>query len=443
MKYDLIIIGAGPAGYVAAARAGQVGMEVMIIDKQYIGGMCLNWGCIPTKAMLESAKMMQRAKEAASFGIDGIIPGNVTLNWDAALKRADGVVKKLVRGIEFLWKKNGVEYLQAEAVIIDEHHVEANEQVFETEHILICTGSKPMKLEGVPEEKLLEMENLFQWHDLPQNIVVWGHGTVAVEYTQFLYLIGKNITLISPTVDILPGLDSYISDFLSKTFKRDKIPVYISSKLEITKESTIKIADKDIPFDKILNCSYRKAILPAMKIKLELDERGFIKSNDMMQTSIPSIYVAGDVSGKSFLAHTGSAQGMQAVNHMKGIHEEFDLKKSPLNIYSDPEIAQIGQTEQQLKEQGIEYKVGIYFLLANGKALSEGNSEGFVRILSEPKYGEVLGVQIVAPNATDMISEASILMTVEGTVYDIAQTIHAHPTVSEVFMDAGMASVDV
>ncbi len=443
MKYDLIIIGTGPAGYVAAIRAGQVGMEVMIIDKNYIGGMCLNWGCIPTKAMLESAKMLKKTKEASSFGVDGIIPGNIVFNWAVALKRADSVVKKLVRGIEFLWKKNGVEFLQAEATIIDEHHIEANNQVYETENILICTGSKPTSIEGIPPDKVMEMENLFQWHDLPENIVIWGHGSVAVEYAQLLNLIGKKVTLVSPSADLLPGVDHYVSDFLTKLFKQDKIPIFVTDKLLITPESALQLGEQVIPFDMILNCSYRKAILPEMKIKLDMDQNNFIHSNENMQTSIPSIYVAGDVTGKSFLAHTASAQGIQVVNNIKGIHKDFDLTKAPMNIYSDPEIAQIGLTEQQLKEKGLEYKVGIYFLLANGKAQTEGNTEGFVRILSEPKYGEVLGVQIVAPNATDMISEASILMAMEGTVYDIAQTIHAHPTVSEVFMDAGEASLDV
>jgi dihydrolipoamide dehydrogenase len=442
MKYDLIIIGAGPAGYVAAIRAGQMGMEVLVIDKQYIGGKCLNWGCIPTKAMLESAKMLKRTREAVTFGVDGIVPENVVFNWDVALKRAEGVVKKLVRGIEFLWKKNGVEFLQAEATIIDEHHIEANDKLFETDHILICTGTKPIPLEGIPTESILEMENLFKWEVPPENIVVWGHGSVAIEYTQFLHMIGKNVTLLSPTEDLVPGIDHYISDFLTKLFKKDKIPVYVTDKLELAADAALKVGDKVIPFDRILNCNHGKAVLPTIKIKLEMDERGYVKSNDDFQTSVPSIYVAGDVTGKSYHAHTASAQGLKAVNHIRGINEVYDLQKSPVNIYSDPEIAQIGMTEQQLQKKGMDYKVGIYFLLANGKALTEGNTEGFVRILSEPKYGEVLGVQIVAPNATDMISEASMLMAMEGTVYDIAQTIHAHPTVSEVFMDAGLASVE-
>ncbi|HNX01429.1 MAG TPA: dihydrolipoyl dehydrogenase [Candidatus Cloacimonadota bacterium] len=443
MKYDLIIIGAGPAGYVAAIRAGQLGMEVMVIDKQYIGGMCLNWGCIPTKAMLESAKMLKKTREAAAFGIDGIVPNSVTFNWETSLNRADGIVKKLVRGIEFLWKKNGVEYLQSEATILDEHHVQANDKIYETENILIATGTKPVPLSGVPSDRILEMEDLFKWDSLPENIAVWGHGSVAIEYTQLLYLIGKKVSLISPSEDLLPGIDLYVTDFLTKIFKRDKIPIMIADKIGMADDKSLQVGDRILPFDKVLNCSNRRAILPSMEIKLDLDERGFIKSNENLQTNYPNIYVAGDVSGKSYHAHTASAQGLKVVNLIRGIQEEFDFSKSPVNIYSEPEIAQIGLTEQQLKAKGMDYKVGIYFMLANGKALTEGNTDGFVRILSEPKYGEVLGVQIVAPNATDMISEASMLMAVEGTVYDIAQTIHAHPTVSEVFMDAGVASTEV
>jgi dihydrolipoamide dehydrogenase len=433
MTYDLIIIGSGPAGYVAAIKAGQRGMKTMIIDKKYVGGMCLNWGCIPTKSLLESAKMMQKARSAAEFGVMGINPDALSFDWPQALKRTNQVVSKLIRGIEFLWKKNGVEFLKAEAKILSPTQVEADSRVFETMNILIATGSRPAPLQGF--KNVLELEDLYSLDQLPETPLLVGRGANLIELAQFFHLVGKKPVILADELPLIPNLDAALEAFIQKKLKKDKIPL-ISQKEANIKGNKLIHNDKEYSFDRVINAGFRSAVLPPMQPEITL-ENGFIKTDRKHQSSIPGIYAAGDVNGKSFLAHVASAQALEVIDAIGGVELPEEERAYPINIYSDPEMAQLGLTEAMVKAQGIDYKVNQYSLSANGKALAEGNSEGFIRIIFETKYNEVLGVQIVAANATDLISEAGILMELEGTTYDLARTIHAHPTVAEVYMDAG------
>lgn len=433
MTYDLIIIGSGPAGYVAAIRAGQTGLKTLIIDKEYVGGMCLNWGCIPTKAYLESAKMMKKVRSAHEFGIDGIEGDNLSFNWPQAVKRTGEVVAKLTRGIEYLWKKHGVEFIKAEARILSPTQVQADKRVFETKNILIATGSRPAPLKLFKES--IDLEDFASLKELPQAPLIYGRGGNLIELAQFFSLIGSKPVILASKLPMMPYLDESLEAFMQKKLKKDKIPVLLESECQI-KDGMILHKDKEYPFDKVLNVSYRKAVLPPMDIELEL-ERGFIKTDRSHKSSIAGIYAAGDVSGRAFLAHVSSAQAMEVIEAIQGIAAPEEERDYPVNVYTDPEIAQIGLTESQIKAKGIDYKVSQYPLTANGKALAEGTSEGYIRVLYETKYHEVLGVQIVSEHATDLISEAGILMELEGTTFDLARTIHAHPTVSEIYMDAG------
>jgi len=443
MKYDVVIIGAGPAGYVAAIRAGQLGLKVALIEKKYIGGMCLNWGCIPTKALIESAKMFHHIQNGAEFGIDGIDLDKLSFNWEKAKKRASKIVRKLTGGVSFLLKKNGIDVITGDAMIRDNHTLTVDNRAVETVHIIIATGSYPAKVEAsVSEVQIVELEHLFQLTELPQNIVVFGMGAVSVEMAQFFKMIGKNVSLVTPDQNIIPGADKYLVDFTMKLLQKAEIPVVYSKTLGEYKDGMMKIDEHQLPCDLIINSSFRKAIVPTSNIEIALDQHGFIATNETFQTNTPNIYAVGDVNGKSYLAHMASAQGIFVVNHIKGIKADFDFKNFPLNIYTYPEMAQIGMTEQQLVEEGIDYKLSDFPMSANGKALTEGNSEGILRIYSDKKYGQVLGVQIVADHATDMIAEAAAYMSIEGTIYDVAQTIHAHPTISEIFMEAAFDAVD-
>ena len=427
--YDLIIIGSGPAGYVAAIRAGQVGLKTAIVEKTQIGGMCLNWGCIPSKSILESVKLYQRIlKDSGRFGIDGIDKKAISFNWNKAIKRSDGIVKKLTSGVEFLLKKNGVDIS-----VVENRNLEAK-------NILIATGSTSPSIENLFEGLVIEPKELFKEREIPANIVVIGKAPVAIELAQAFNLMDKNVTLISDTGGIMPKADPYISDFILNKINKDRIKVIfniaIDSTKNIWKNGKLTVNNDEIPCDVI-----RKANLIKSDIQFEM-ENGFIKVDEDLETSVKGVYAIGDVNGLSLFAHVGSAQGLHVVNKLKGIDTKLDLSKLPMNMYTTPEAAQIGLTEAEVKEAGYDYKSSEFPLSANGKAQTEGASEGFVRILSDKKYGEVLGVQIVAPNATDMINEASAYMQLESTVYDIAQTVHTHPTVSEVFMEAGFEAVD-
>jgi dihydrolipoamide dehydrogenase len=443
MKYDVVIIGAGPAGYVAAIRAGQVGLKTALIEKKYIGGMCLNWGCIPTKAVIESGKMFSRVIGASGFGVDGIDKDQLRFNWDTAKKRAVKIVKKLTGGVDYLLKKNGVDIIIGEAVIHDAKTITVENRAIECDNIIIATGSYPAPIKSKIDEKfIIQLEKLFDLPELPKNIVVFGKGAIAVEMVQFLHLIEKNVSLVTSDENIIPGADSYLSDYIIKKFQALNIPVLYSDTMDSYNDGLLRVGENMLQCDKILNCSFRNAVLPGRDIEIELDADGFIKTNDQMETSVPGIYAVGDVNGRSYLAHVASAQGIFVINKIKGVKGNFEVKNFPLNIYTYPEMAQIGHTEQQLQEEGVEYKLSEFPLSVNGKAMTEGNTEGLIRLLSDKNFGQVLGVQIIADHATDMIAEAAAYMQIEGTIFDISQTIHAHPTVSEIFMEAGFEAVD-
>ena len=444
--YDLIIIGSGPAGYVAAIRAGQVGLKTAIIEKNHIGGMCLNWGCIPSKSILESVKLYQKiVKDASRFGIDGIDKKGVSFNWNKAIKRSDGIVKKLTGGVEFLLKKNGVDIIIGEAKILTANTIVVENRNLEAKNILIATGSTSPSIDNSFEGLVIEPKELFKEREIPQNIVVIGKVPVAIELAQAFNLMDRNVTLISDTDGIMPKADPYISNYILNKIKKDRIKLIFNYNFNSTKglwsNGKLNLNSEEIPCDIIINARDRKANLINSDIDFEI-ENGFIKVDENLETSVKGIYAIGDVNGMSLFAHVGSAQGLHVVNKLKGIDNKLDFSKLPMNMYTVPEAAQIGLTEAEIIKAGYDYKSSEFPLSANGKAQTEGTSEGFIRILSDKKFGEVLGVQIVAPNATDMINEASAYMQLESTIYDIAQTVHTHPTVSEVFMEAGFEAVD-
>jgi dihydrolipoamide dehydrogenase len=447
IMYDLIIIGSGPAGYVSAIRAGQMGLKAAIVEKEFVGGMCLNWGCIPSKAIMESAKLYHRiGKDSARFGIDGIDKSSLSFNWNKAVKRSDGIVKKLTSGVAFLLKKNGVEIIEGEGRIINPFTVSVNNRTMEAKHIMIATGSKSPEIACKIQGLVVEPKELFKERELPQNIVVVGETPVAIELAQAFNMMDRKVTIVVPSSQLMPFADHYIVDQILAKLKKDKINVYynvaMDSLVGIYDNAKLLIENQEIDCDIIFNARRRKAILPPANISIALDENGYIAVDENCKTNVDSIFAVGDVNGLSYYAHVGSAEGMHVVNYIQGIKQKLDLKKYPLNMYTVPEAAQIGFTEKELKEQGVDYKISEFPMSANGKALTEGTMDGFVRILSENKYGEVLGVQIMAPNATDMIAEAAAYMEMEATVYDVAQTVHAHPTISEVFMEAGFEAVD-
>jgi dihydrolipoamide dehydrogenase len=457
MEYDLIIIGAGPGGYVAAIRAGQTGLKTALIEKSTIGGMCLNWGCIPTKALLESAKRLQLVKKAADFGVDGVDAKKLAFNWEKAVKRTGRIVKRLTKGVQFLLKKNGVDVIKGAATINMDKSVSVENKLLKTKNIIIATGSKPSPLKiDLPADVLLEVEDLLKLEALPENPVVYGSGPHAVELAQFFSLAGKKASLVAEEPILMPATDPFLSGHTVKSLKKAKVGVYLAYALkgyengkltlELLEDNLGQADESDletIACDRLINASGRGAVIPETAFHLD-KEREFIAVNNRLETSADSVYAIGDVNGRSIFAHAASAQGLYVINQINGIHQDslFDSEKFPINIYTHPEMAQVGLTEPQVQQLNTPYKVSEFPLSANGKAMTEGENEGMVRMISDKKYGEVLGVQIIAPHATDMIAEASVIMQMEGTVHDVAQTVHAHPTVSEVFMEAGFDAFD-
>lgn len=440
--YDIIIVGSGPAGYVAAIRAGQLGKKTAIIEKDKTGGMCLNWGCIPTKALLESSKAFMKIADMNKMGIDGIDTSIVSFNWKNAVKRSARIVKRLTKGVEFLLNKNGVELISGEGKITAPGKVSVGNRLLETENIIIATGSKPAQSKfRIAEIRTVELNQLLELNKIPQKIVVEGSDVHAIEISQMISMTGRDSMLLSNEGQFLTTLDPRLSDFLKKTLKKSGVKFAEYSADEKLNTPELFIKKYNFKPDLFINASSREAVLPELFIEPEMSE-GFLKVNSDFQTSVEKIYAAGDVNGISGFAHAASSQGLKIVNHICGIVQDIGKDLIPVNIYTHPEVAQIGFTEPQLKEFNMEYISEEFPLTANGKALIEGQPPGFIRILADKKYGEVLGVQIASANATDLISEASVLMNLESTIYDLAGIIHAHPTVSEIYMETGLASIN-
>jgi dihydrolipoamide dehydrogenase len=443
MDFDIIIIGAGPAGYAAAIRASQLGMKTALVEKDRIGGMCINWGCIPTKSIIESARNFSKAGKISEFGVDGIDISKLTFNWKKVKARARDISSKMSAGILNILKKNGVEIITGDAFIASDKSVIIDNRNLTAKNIIIATGSSPAEItEKFDEGYVVNMNRLFELEELPEHIVVYGKGGIAVEMSQFFNLIGKSVTLITDGQKMLPAFDERLQSYIMKKLIDDGVNIITSGQIEKSEKNRIFVNDKIIICDRIINCSFRHAVLPNTELNLELNDWGFIEVNDNFETSVENIFAIGDVNGKSYLAHIASAQGLWVINKLKGLQADFNISNFPLNLYTVPEIAQIGMTERELIEEGVEYKITELPFSANGKALIEGSAEGFMRLLSDKKFGQVLGVQIVATNATDMIAEASAFMQVEGTIYDVALTIHAHPTISEIFTETGFDAMN-
>ncbi len=443
MEYDVLIIGAGPAGYVAAIRAGQVGLKVAVVEKEYIGGMCMNWGCIRMKSLLESAKNYNKAKKLAEFGIDGIDLKKLSFNWEQVKVRSIKITEKLTSGINFLLKKNGVEIITGTAKIGSDHSVFVDGKQIFAKNIIIATGSKPKMMDKIQGNvPTVEIENLFSLKEIPEHIVITGNHISSVELAQFFKLIDKKVTIVSNSSYFMDGLDEYLISYVTKKLKSENIDLILNAYPEKYENGELICSGKKVRCDLLVNCNSRKAVLPESEVPLHLTERGFIKTNSRFETDIEGVYAIGDVSGKSFVAHLASAQGINVINTIKGIKMDYGTQIFPINMYTVPEISQIGLTEAEVKKEGLEYKISEFPLSVNAKAMIEGNTEGFIRLISDKKFGQVLGVQIVAEQATDMISEASAYMSMDGTIYDVVQTLHAHPTISEIFMEAGFDAID-
>jgi dihydrolipoamide dehydrogenase len=452
--YDLIVIGGGPAGYAAAIRAGQLGKKVACIEQERAGGTCLNWGCIPSKALLKSAELYAKMQKAEAYGLN--VQG-VSFDFEKIMRRSRGVADQMAKGVEFLFRKNKVDYFigRGQVTVPGMVEITAGEhqgKFFQTSHVLLATGCKARRLPDLPvdgERIMTSREALVPRAKPPESIAIIGAGAIGVEFAYFFNTFGSKVTLIEVLPQVVPIEDEDVARLLHRIFEKQGIAIHTGTKAE-----NIKVGEKSVTLDLVkgdqrqglevetvlvaigVTANLEGALSP--KVKLDLD-RGFIKVNDDYQTNVKGIYAAGDIIGPPWLAHVAMFRAINAVNGMFGHSQPHREKNTPGCTYCQPQIASIGLTEKAAKEKGIAYKVGKFPFLASGKAVAGIEVDGFVKVLADPKTGEILGAHIIGADATELISEYSLAMTLEATLDEIHATIHPHPTLGEAVMEAAAA----
>jgi dihydrolipoamide dehydrogenase len=459
-RYDLAVIGSGPGGYVAAIRASQLKMRVAVIERDAPGGVCLNWGCIPSKALLNSAETMEAIRGASQE--HGIQVGEITFDFKRVIARSREAADKLSKGVRFLLRKNKVDFLEANATITGPHTVALapaagkpppQAEAIEAERILIATGSGERLFPGmsVGDGAMTSREALV-YDRLPKSVAIIGAGAIGAEFGYFYRAFGAEVTIIELEKQMLPGLDAEIAEELRKAFIRRGIKVMLGHGYKsmahngggwnltldaggtaaTLEAEAILIAVGRTPLSRDLGLD---------KLGIEVERGGFIKIDDSFQTSCPSIYAIGDVVRPPLLAHKASAEGVAAVEIMAGVREPgFDLLKIPGCIYCEPEVATVGLSEADAKARGLDVKVGKIPFRSNGKAVAINQTEGFVKIVATKQYSEVVGCQIIGLHATDMISEVVLGRTLEMTTAELGHAVHPHPTLSESIMEAALAA---
>jgi len=455
---DVVIIGSGPGGYVAAIRAGQLGLKTAIVERdKRLGGTCLHRGCIPTKALLWTAELWAHVQEAAEFGID--IQGS-TINWPAAMKHKTKVVAGGANGIDYLMKKNKVQVVKGHGRIVEKGKVEVTlsegggKQLLETKNIVLATGSVPKELPNVPVDhvKVYNSDSILELPEIPKSIIVLGAGAVGCEFASLFAHLGSQTTLVEYMPHLLPIEDEDASKELEKQFKRRKIAMELSAKVGLVEPGPqgVRVSmetpagPKTLEAQILLSAVGRAPVtedvgLEKTAIKLE---KGFIRVDEFMRTAEPNVYAIGDVIPGPMLAHVASAEGILAVEHIAGkeVHPiNYDL--TPSATYCYPEVASVGLTEKKAKERGYDVKIGTFPFSAILKAKISDEGIGMIKVVSDKKYDEVLGVHMVGPHATELLAEACVALRMEITTEELGRTIHAHPTLSEIVKEGAEAAL--
>jgi dihydrolipoamide dehydrogenase len=455
--YDVAVIGSGPAGYTAAIRAGQYGLKTALIEKDpYLGGTCLHVGCIPTKALLFNAEIWDHLKDAKEFGIEGV--GTRKLNWAAIQERKTKVVDKHAKGLQFLMRKNKVETVKGFGKLTGPaqngvHTIEAKDNGKTTplraRNVILAMGSEARMIPGLePSDRILTNIEILNMASIPKSLVIVGSGAVGVEFASIFKSFDCDVTILEMLPRMVPLEDEEVSKELARVYRKRGINFHLSAKVEKVEKTKSGIAvafsadgkQQKLEADKILIAIGRKPFTDGVgleKTKVQMD-RGFVKTNEWMETAEPGIYAIGDVVlGRPQLAHVGAMEGIVAVSKIaKKEDRPIDLMKIPNVTYCHPEIGSVGLTEAKARELGHNVKVGKFPFTANSRASIVGEHEGFIKIVSDAKYGEILGVHIIGPLATELIAEAVTAMELEATVEDLMWTIHAHPTLAEAMLDA-------
>lgn len=455
--YDVIVIGAGPGGYVAAIRAAQLGMKTAVIEKEFLGGVCLNVGCIPSKSLLRNAELAHILRErTAEFGFSF---DNLKLDYAVAVDRSRKVSKRLVQGVGFLMKKNKIDVHMGVARLTARDTVQVTDaegktQSFTAKNIIVASGAHTAMIPGVqPDgEKVLTYWEAILQTRRPESVVIIGAGAIGVEFATIWNSYGTQVTLVEMLPRIVPLEDEEISAELAKSFQKRGIQILTGHKVQSveTTDQGVRVKVSDGGSEKMLEA---EQALVAIGFKpntqdlgleaagVELNERGFIKIDERMATNVPGIWAIGDVTGQLLLAHVASAMGIVATENIAGVPTvKLDYRMMPRATYCQPQVASFGLTEAQAREEGYEVKIGRFPFQPNGKALGLGDYTGFVKIVTDAKYGEILGAHMIGPEVTELLPELTLAQSMELTIEEIARNVHAHPTLSEVIMEAAHAA---
>ncbi|MFN3850983.1 MAG: dihydrolipoyl dehydrogenase [Spirosomataceae bacterium] len=454
-QYDVIIIGSGPGGYVTAIRASQLGMKTAIIEKENLGGICLNWGCIPTKALLKSAQVFEYIKHAKDYGIE---VSDASANFEAVIKRSRGVAEGMSKGVQFLMKKNKIDVINGYGKVkagkkVEVTDADGKKTDYEGKYIIIATGARARQLPNVPidGQKVIEYRRAMSLEKQPASMVVIGSGAIGVEFAYVYASMGTKVTIVEFMPNIVPVEDEDISKELAKQYKKMGIEIYTNSSVEKVDTSgagcvsTVKTPTGEITIESDIVLSAAGVATNIENIGLEdvgiATDRGKVLVNQWYETNIPGYYAIGDITPGPALAHVASAEGIICVEKIAGHHPQpLDYKNIPGCTYCSPEIASVGMTEKAAKEAGYEIKVGKFPFSASGKAKAGGVPEGFVKVIFDAKYGEWLGCHMIGANVTEMIAEAVVARKLETTGMEIIKSVHPHPTMSEAIMEAAAAA---
>ncbi|MDQ7031044.1 MAG: dihydrolipoyl dehydrogenase [Ardenticatenia bacterium] len=453
--YDLLIVGAGPGGYVAAIRAAQHGLNVACVDREALGGVCLNWGCIPSKALLKNAELVALLKHRAKeFGFSF---ERFEADYAVAVQRSRRVVRRLVGGIGYLFKKYGVTHIRGTARLTGPQRVEVDGQTYRATTIVLATGARPRTLPGIPVdgEWVMTYREAIVAEHVPNSVVIVGAGAIGMEFAYVYRAYGAEVTLVEFLPRLLPMEDEEISAEIEKAYRKLGVRFHTSSRVTAAERVGEKVHVRVEPAqgDGPAHTIEADRVLVAVGIQpnvehvgleevgVALNERGFIQVDDYLRTTVPTIYAIGDVTGKLPLAHVASHQGIFVADLVAGksVHP-LDYDMMPRATYCSPQVASMGLTEQQARERGYDITVGKFPFSANGKALGMGEGEGFVKIVADAKYGEILGAHMIGPEVTELIAEFTLARTLESTPLELADAVHPHPTLSEVIAEAALAT---
>jgi dihydrolipoamide dehydrogenase len=455
MNYDIIVIGSGPGGYVTAIRASQLGFKTAIIEKENLGGICLNWGCIPTKALLKSAQVFEYLNHAKDYGISA---DNIKADFNAVIKRSRDVADGMSKGIQFLMKKNKIDVIMGTAKVkpgkkVEVKGADGKTTTYEGKHIIIATGARSRQLPNLPQDgkKIIGYREAMNLPKQPKTMVVVGSGAIGVEFAYFYATMGTKVTVVEFMPNIVPVEDEEVSKQLEKSFKKAGIDIMTEASVESvdTKGTDCKVKVKTKVGEIILDA---EIVLSAVGIASNIEgigleetgiktDKGKILTDKFYATNVAGYYAIGDCVGGQALAHVASAEGITCVEKIKGMHvEAIDYNNIPGCTYCQPEIASVGYTEKKAKEAGYTLKIGKFPFSASGKAKAAGASDGFVKLIFDAKYGELLGAHFIGANVTEMVAETVAVRKLETTGHELIKTIHPHPTMSEAIMEAAAAA---